>query len=175
MGERINPGDHYQGVELLHGWLVTNEGGGEGRRGILNWTQREEMEIEGDRLQLATDLMNALDRKVQPVLNDSCLSTLQVFDASALLALHCGTCEDDTLQMAVSDGEYEMYGVKECQEALAVISNVHHIIKSGTDFDPRLAFRFMEKIKKAVKIGIWDDLCFDWFVLVGHYRVTKKH
>ena len=38
VGERINPGDHYQGVELLHGWLVTNEGGGEGRRGILNWT-----------------------------------------------------------------------------------------------------------------------------------------
>ena len=76
------------------------------------------MEIEGDRLQLATDLMNALDRMVQPVLNDSCLSTVQVFDASALVALHCGTCEDNTLQMAVSDGEYEMYGVKECQEVL---------------------------------------------------------
>ena len=87
VGERINTGDHYQGVELLHGWLVTNEGGGEGRRGILSWTQREEMEIEGDRLQLATDLMNALDRRVQPVLNDCCLSTLQVFDASALVAL----------------------------------------------------------------------------------------
>ena len=64
VGERINPGDHYQGVKLLQGWLVTNEGGGEGQRGILNWTQREKMEIEGDRLQLATDLMNALDRRV---------------------------------------------------------------------------------------------------------------
>ena len=52
VGERINPGDHYEGVKLLQGWLVTNEGSGEGQRGIPNWTQREEMEIEGDRLQL---------------------------------------------------------------------------------------------------------------------------
>ena len=43
-----------------------------------------------------------------------------MFDASALVALHCGTCEDDTLQMAVSDGEYGMYDVKECQEVLAI-------------------------------------------------------
>jgi hypothetical protein len=48
VGAAINPGEHYQGVELLHGWLVTNQGSGEGRRGKLNWTQREEMEIEED-------------------------------------------------------------------------------------------------------------------------------
>ena len=64
-----------------------------------------------------------------------------------------------------SIGAYEMYGVEECQAVLAVVSKLAHIIKSGMDFDPRLAFRFMEKIKKAVKIGIWDGLCLDWFVL----------
>lgn len=88
-----------------------------------------------------------------------------MFDASALVALHCGTCEDNILQMAVSDREYEMYGVEECQAVSAVVSKMAHIIKSGMDFDPRLAFRFMEKIKKAVKIGMWDGLCLDWFVL----------
>ena len=98
-----------------------------------------------------------------------------MFDASALVALHCGTCEDDTLQMAVSNGEYEMYGVKECQEVLAVISNMPHIIKSGMDFDPRLAFQFMEKIKKAVKTGIWDELCFDWFVLVEDTTMLPRN
>jgi hypothetical protein len=165
VGEEIDPGDHYQGVELLDGWLVTNQGDDERQRGILNWTLREAMEIEEDRLRLAADLMNALDRRVQAILHDRCLSTLQVFDASALVALHCGTCEDDILQMAVSDGAYEMYGVEECQAVLAVVSKMAHIIKSGMDFDPRLAFLFMEKIKKAVKIGIWDGLCLDWFVL----------
>jgi hypothetical protein len=165
VGAAINPGDHHQGVELLDGWLVKNQGSGEGRRGTLNWTQREEMEIEEDRLRLAADLMNALDRRVQPILHDRCLSTLQVFDASALVALHCGTCEDGVLQMAVPDGEYETYGVEECRKVLAVVSKMPHIIKSGMDFDPRLAFRFMEKIKKAVKIGIWDGLCLDWFAL----------
>ena len=64
---------------LLSVFLLKAGGGWEG---ILNWTQREETETEGDRLQLATDLMNALDRRVQPILNDSCLFTLQVFDAS---------------------------------------------------------------------------------------------
>ncbi len=103
VGAAINPGEHYQGVELLHGWLVTNQGSGEGRRGKLNWTQQEEMEIEEDCLRLIADLMNPLDRRVQPILHNHCLSTLQVFDASALVALHCGTCEDGILQMAVPD------------------------------------------------------------------------
>ncbi len=51
--------------------------------------------------------------------------------------------------------------MKNFQKVLAVVSKMPHIIKSGMDLDPRLAFRFMEKIKKAVKIGIWDGLCLD--------------
>ena len=113
------------------------------------------MEIEEDRLRLAADLINALDRRVQPILHDRCLLTLQVFHASALVALHCGACEDGILQMAVPDGEYKTYGVEECRKVLAVISKMPHIIKSGMDFDPRLAFRFMEKIKKS---------CQDWYL-----------
>ena len=76
------------GLELLHGWLLANQGGGQGQIGILDWTHREEMEIEEDRLRLAADLMNALDRRVQAILHDRCLSTLQVFDASALPSGH---------------------------------------------------------------------------------------
>lgn len=60
VGEEIDPGDHYQSVELLDGWLVTNQGSDERQRGILNWTLREAMEIEEDRLRLAADLMNTL-------------------------------------------------------------------------------------------------------------------
>jgi hypothetical protein len=48
-GGTIESGDHYQGVELLYRWLVTNQGGEEGQRGRVNWMEREDMEIEEDR------------------------------------------------------------------------------------------------------------------------------
>jgi hypothetical protein len=88
-----------------------------------------------------------------------------VFDAAALVTLCCGNCEENTLQMAVSDGEYAPYRVEECKSVLGVASKMPHLIKSGMDFDPCLAFRFMGRIKKAVRIAIWDGLCLDWFVL----------
>lgn len=43
------------------------------------------------------------------------------------------------------------------------------------DFDPRLAFRFMEKIKKAVKIGIWEGLCSDWFLVANGTTVLPHN
>ena len=42
---------------------------------------------------------------------------------------------------------------------------MEHIQKSGMDFDPRLAFRYMSRLKEAVKAGIWDGLCPDWFIV----------
>ena len=35
------------------------------------------------------------------------------------------------------------------------------------DFDPRLAHRYMGRIKEAVMAGIWTLLCPEWFMLQG--------
>ena len=42
-----------------------------------------------------------------------------------------------------------------------------HIKQSGMDFDPRLAHRYMGRIKEAVMAGIWTLLCPEWFMLQG--------
>ena len=42
---------------------------------------------------------------------------------------------------------------------------MEHIQKSGMDLDPSLAFRYMSRLKEAVKAGIWDGLCPDWFIV----------
>ena len=39
-----------------------------------------------------------------------------------------------------------------------------HIQNLGMDFDPRLSYQYMNAIKAAVKAGIWDGPCPDWFV-----------
>ena len=51
------------------------------------------------------------------------------------------------------------------EAVLKVASKMEHIQKSGMDFDPRLAFRYMSRLKEAVKAGIWDGLCPDWFIV----------
>jgi hypothetical protein len=42
---------------------------------------------------------------------------------------------------------------------------MHHISQSGMNFDPRLAHRYMNCIKEAVKVGIWNGICTQWFML----------
>ena len=37
----------------------------------------------------------------------------------------------------------------------------------GMDLDPRLAFRYMARIKEVVKVGIWKSLCPSWFMVQG--------
>ena len=110
-------------------------------------------------------LVAALDRRVKCVVSDNSLSVLQVFDAAALVSLHCGSSSDGVVKLVVQDGEYETYGVEACEAVLKVASKMEHIQKSGMDFDPRLAFRYMSRLKEAVKAGIWDGLCPDWFIV----------
>jgi hypothetical protein len=42
---------------------------------------------------------------------------------------------------------------------------MHHIIQSGMNFEPCLAHRYMNCIKEAVKAGIWNGICPQWFML----------
>lgn len=128
---------------------------------------REEAEIKEDHQQLAMDLKTALDKRVKSVVGDRCLSVLEVFDDSSLVALHRGCRADDVLKLDVPDGEYETYGVEECRALLSVACKMPHVSTSGMDFDPRLAFHFMKRIKEAVQVGIWDGLCSDWFRLAN--------
>ena len=160
----LKPGGEYKGVELLEGWLVSKDEGKEAGGSRFTWKMREENEIR-DHKRLASDLVAALDRRVKSVVSDNSLSVLQVFDAAALVSLHCGSSSDGVVKLAVQDGEYETYGVEACEAVLKVASKMEHIQKSGMDFDPRLAFRYMSRLKEAVKAGIWDGLCPDWFIV----------
>ena len=87
------------------------------------------------------NLVAALDRRVKSVVSDNSLSVLQVFDAAALVSLHCGSSSDGVVKLVVQDREYETYGVEACEAVLKVASKMEHIQKSGMDFDPCLAFR----------------------------------
>ena len=161
----LKPGGEYKGVELLEGWLVSKDEGKEAGGSRFTWKMREENEIREDHKRLASDLVVALDRRVKSVVSDNSLSVLQVFDAAALVSLHCGSSSDGAVKLVVQDGEYETYGVEACEAVLKVASKMEHIQKSGMDFDPRLAFRYMSRLKEAVKAGIWDGLCPDWFIV----------
>lgn len=113
---------------------------------------------------LASDLLAALERRVDHVVSDNSLAVLQAFDAAALVGLHCGFVPGGVIKFALKDGEYESYGVHKCESLIAVASKMAHIQNSGMDFDPRLSYQYMNSIKAAVKAGIWDGLCPDWFV-----------
>ena len=170
----IKPGGVFKGVELLEGWLVIKDEGKGASGSRFTWKMREESEIREDHKRLASDLLTALDRRVNSVVSDHSLSVLQVFDAAALVSLHCGSSSDGVVKLAVPEGEYESYGVEACEAVLKVASKLKHIQKSGMDFDPRLAFRYMTRLKKAVKAGIWDGLCPDWFILTDKDTPMKS-
>ena len=170
----IKPGGVFKGVELLEGWLVIKDEGKGASGSRFTWKMREESEIREDHKRLASDLLTALDRRVNSVVSDHSLSVLQVFDAAALVSLHCGSSSDGVVKLAVPEGEYESYGVEACEAVLKVASKLKHIQKSGMDFDPQLAFRYMTRLKKAVKAGIWNGLCPDWFILTDKDTPMKS-
>ena len=64
----------------------------------------------------------------------------------------------------MSDGDYDAYGVKECEAVLAVASKMPNVRESGMDLDPKLGHRYMGRIKEAIMAGIWKSLCPEWFV-----------
>ena len=167
-GDSILPGGSYKGVPLLEGWLVTNiaqnEATAQRPDSRFTWEMREEIDVKEDHKRLASDILMALDTRVNSVVSDGSLAVLQAFVAEALVKLHCGSASNKTVKLDVSDGDYDVYGVKECEAVLAVASKMPGIRASGMDFDPKLGHRYMARIKDAVMAGIWETLCPEWFV-----------
>ena len=109
--------------------------------------------------------MTSLDKRVATVVRDGAFSVSEVFDAARLVNLHCGLLSGDDISLELSEGEYESYGVNQCRQILETSAQLPHIKESGINFDPRLAHRYMNSIKKAVMMGIWKGLCPEWFTL----------
>ena len=143
-----NPGDVFNGVELLQGWLVVNDAGAEagiaGSR--FTWKMRESDDIKSDRERLALDLMTSLDARVNAVVTDGAFSILEVFDAAKLVSLQCGSISGEDIKLLLPEGEYESFGVDQCRRVLETSSNMLHIKESGMNFDPCLAYRYMNLI-----------------------------
>ncbi len=165
--DSLKPDGVFNDVKLLQGWLVVNDAGpGAGRDGCrFTWKMREPDDIKRDRERLALDLLTSLDKRVATVVRDGAFSVLEVFDAARLVNLHCGLLSGDDISLELSEGEYESYGVNQCRQILETSAQLPHIKESGTNFDPRLAHRYMNSIKKAVMMGIWKGLCPKWFTL----------
>ena len=164
LGGTLSPGDMFSGVELLPGWLITSDSGTVGGERFTR-EAREYDDAKRDSEKLASDLMNSLEKRVNTVMSDEVYSILEVFDAASLVNLQCGSLGDEGVQFLVDAGEYESLGVDQCRRVLTTISKMHHIQKSGLNFDSRLAHRYMSCIKEAVKVGIWNTICSQWFML----------
>ena len=77
------------------------------------------------------------------------------------------------MKLEIEQGEYDTYGIRACKAVLSVASNMEHIQKSGMDLDPQLPFRYMGRIKEAIKAGIWKSLCPSWFMVQGTGEPSK--
>ena len=157
-GGKLVPGTMYQGVQLLEGWLVQSSEG-KGKEKSYSWVEREDEEVRDDHVRLAKDLVESVENRMNETLSSKHLKTLEVFDTAALVSLHCGSRDNKLM----SDGDYEEYGVSECRVVLEAMCQHRHIQNSGMDFDPKLAHRYILKIKDAVGAGIWGGHCKNWF------------
>ena len=188
-GDAIQPGGVYKGVKLLDGWLVTNvtdKGEVQQKPNTrFTWEVRDESDVREDHKSLASDILMALDTRVNSVMSDNLLEVLQVFDAAALVKLHCGSSSNRTAKLAVSDGDYDAYGIKECEAVLSVASKMPNVRESGMDLDPKLGHRYMGldpklghrymgRIKEAIMAGIWKSLCPEWFVSQDKYSTALQ-
>ncbi|PFX29712.1 hypothetical protein AWC38_SpisGene5510 [Stylophora pistillata] len=121
--------------------------------GRFTWKLREESDIKEDHKRVASDLMNPLDRRVQSAVSDHSLTVVQAFDAAGLARLQSGALSaDGVVKLEIEHGEYDTYGVRACEAVFPVASNMELIQKWGMDQDPRLAFRYLDRIKEAVKM-----------------------
>ena len=64
----------------------------------------------------------------------------------------------------MDEGEYETYGLEECKKLMTSIGEMKDLKESGMSFDPRMAYRYMSKIKNAMKTAIWNGKCQERFV-----------
>ena len=160
----------------MKGRLVTKDEEKRVTGGRFTWKLREESDIKEDHKRVASDLMNALDRRVQSAVSDHSLTVFQAFDAAGLARLQSGALSaDGVVKLEIEHGEYDTYGVRACEAVFPVASNMELIQKWGMDQDPRLAFRYLDRIKEAVKVGIWKSLCPTWFMVQGTHDEPLKH
>ena len=170
----LKPGGVFKAVTLLEGWLIVKDDGAVAGESRFKWKAREEFDIKADRERLARDLADALDRRVNSVVNDQAISQLAVFDAANLVKLHCGVASEGSVKFFLPDGEIEEYGVEECKHILKIASKMSHIQSAGVNFDPRMAHTYMALIKKAIMQGIWKIICPEWFAAVSDKEVLNK-
>ena len=169
--EKVRPNLHPEGVfkqvSLLHGWFVVEDRGKDSGEDRFTWQEREWHDIKTDHERFANDLMNALDERVSSVIHQKVFSQLEVFDASNLVRLHCGTANDGNISFDLPEGDVEEYGVLECREILKAASQRKHILSAGINFNVRMAHAYMRSLKEAVMKGIWNGLCPEWFEVLS--------
>ena len=125
---------------------------------------RTEEEINNAQVTFAEDMKMSIGKRIQSAISDNFLAVLEVFDAQALVNLHCGKKAEKDIQLKISCGEYDSNGVEESKNIMMTVSNMKHIQESGMDFDQRLAHRYMNTLKEAISAGIWKHLCSEWFL-----------
>ena len=85
------------------------------------------------------DLIDALSKRLNPVLHEEHLQVLEVFDASELVRLHCGKRDaTENILYNKAEGEIESYGVKEVEALLYVASKIKHVKEYGINFNHRM-------------------------------------
>ena len=57
--------------------------------------------------------------------------------------------------------------------ALIVTAEMKHIQGSGFNIDHRMAHKYLSRIKEAVYVGIWEQLCPEWFVCTDDGKTLK--
>lgn len=96
---------------MLDGWLVTEDARKEKAAQAPNsrfiWDTRDEHDAKEDHKRLASDILSAANKRVKSVVSDHYLAVLQVFDAAALVRLHCRSSSNGTMKLKVSNGGYD--------------------------------------------------------------------
>ena len=162
----LKPGGLFKGVKLLEGWMVLKDEGKSSGDDRFTWQMRENEDVCKDRERFANDLQESLEKRIMSVVNDDVVTHLEIFDASSLVNLQCGSAINDHVQFTLEEGVIEEYGVQECKQLLKVVSKMPHIQSVGMKFDPRLAHKYMRRIKKAMMEAVWNGLCPEWFVVL---------
>ncbi len=159
----LKPGGLFKGVTLLEGWMVLKDEGKDSGDNRFTWQMRESEDVSKDRERFAKELQESLEKRIRSVVNDDVVSHLEVFDASSLVSLQCGFAIYDHVQFTLEEGVIEEYGMQECKQILKVVSRMPHVQSPGMTCDPRLAHKYMRRIKKATMEGVWNGLCPEWF------------
>ena len=171
-GDSINPGGEYKGVTLLPGWLITKIDR-KGKDKVYSWSTWEGNDMEEHHRNFAYDLLQAVDARITSITSDECFLVLQIFDATALIDLHCGRRIDGEVRLTIHDVDYDIYGVEECKKTMEVVSKMPHIVESEMNFNTRLGHQYTSRLKEAVFAGFWKSFCPEW-IIAGYNKPIKQ-